>query len=265
MPALALEAPPAPSPTGAFIPRALPPSWPDRDTVHVWLAALDGVPSSALAMLDHAERARAGAIISVERRELWARARAVLRMLLGHYLHVHPQDVHLEPGARGKPSLCAQTARAAGSRGERLCFNLSHSRALALYAFADSLPVGVDIEAARPLPPRTRLAQRALGASARTCRARFVQPLGDGALLQAWTEHEATLKCSGAGLATDCSSSEQGSAPEPLAPWTTKLEAGPRAFAALAAASEPRSVHRWKWTPCDLRGHTRPRDRAVAI
>jgi phosphopantetheinyl transferase len=219
--------------------------------VHLWRANLDEVPRATLTVLDHAERARARSILSALRRVRWMHARAVLKTLLGHYLDVHPREVHLELDARGKPVLAQRTSAKASSCATSLCFSVTHSRSLGLYAFADALPVGVDIEIERPLPA-ARLASRAFGAHEGARLARMPRPLRQREFLQAWTEHEARLKCAGGGIgAPRVGHERQGDLREPTipSPWTVALDARPHAVAALAAATAPSAIHCWEWAP----------------
>jgi hypothetical protein len=120
--------------------------------VHVWRADLDAVEERLCDVLDTAERQRAQRILRPQDRQRWARSRAVLRALLGRYLHADPRTLTFALGAHGKPTLPS------------ISFNLSHSASLALYALVLEGDVGVDVELARRPLDALALAESALGA-----------------------------------------------------------------------------------------------------
>ena len=116
------------------------------------------------AVLSPDERERAGRFRFPELRRSFAITRACLRYLLSEYLELPPGEIQIRYGERGKPM-------AAGP----LRFNLSHSGALAVYAFARDCEVGVDIERMDDARP--------------------------AAFYEAWTRREAAVKLTGEGLA----------------------------------------------------------------
>src|SRR5256885_2004639 len=79
-------------------------------------------------------------VVDVWRAEVADRdaARAVLIRLLAAYLKIEPTAVSFEIGPHGKPALAAKATD--------LLFNMSHTRGLALYAFARGSEVGIDVE-----------------------------------------------------------------------------------------------------------------------
>jgi 4'-phosphopantetheinyl transferase len=194
--------------------------------VHVWRADIDAMSGTDYASrLPPSERARARRIVDPRRRERWARARGVLRELLGHYLDEDPRSLALARSENGKLSIRAP---------EPLHFNLAHSREVALYAFSRAGDVGVDVEA----PRRRRgdelaLAARAFGTpgagrlAALTPRARALE------FRRSWVRHEASLKLRGGGIFT-----ARGGV---LAhePWVCDLDIGAGALAALALDRAP--------------------------
>jgi 4'-phosphopantetheinyl transferase len=66
--------------------------------------------------------------------------RGLLRIILGHQLGIEPNRVQFQYHPGGKPSL------AESSEKDRLCFNLSQSRGIGLYAACWNRELGVDIE-----------------------------------------------------------------------------------------------------------------------
>lgn len=119
--------------------RPTPASLKDGD-VHVWCADLrERWPESALyGLLSKEERTRASRFAFEEDRRRYVHAHGLLRILLGRYLGRSPASIHFMIGRHGKPCL--------RSENETMHFNLSHTRALVLCAFARDREVGVDVE-----------------------------------------------------------------------------------------------------------------------
>jgi 4'-phosphopantetheinyl transferase len=203
----------------------------ERGAVHAWLCDLDG--HSPADVLTDAERARAEGIVREPARTRWARARCVLRVLLGLYTAGDPRELDLRTDAYGKPRL-------PGAAGP--AFNLSHSGATALYALAADAPVGVDVEELRREIDVEALAPRALGA-AMAARLAAVEDRTERQreFLRLWVQREAAAKATGRGLAER--------APAPDSPWICELPIGERALGALAMAVAPAAVDCWRWPP----------------
>lgn len=165
--------------------------------VHVWRAALSlqapwlPNPSQILAA-DECERA---AHFRLPRdRDRFVAARIVLRVILGHYLSIAPQEIRFSYGPHGKPALATEHA------ANGLRFNLSHSSGVVLIALARGREVGVDVEYIRPnleydqlavqfFSPAEAAALRALPAERRVA-----------AFFACWTRKEAYVKARGDGL-----------------------------------------------------------------
>lgn len=166
-------------------------------TIHLWRVDLAGTaePVETLAaLLSEDEQERAGRYHFERDRRRFIVARGTLRNLLGRYLQQDPRTVQFRYGSRGKPSLLLRASET------ELCFNLSHSQELALYAFAWDRAVGIDVEYMRPLSDLEQLSQR------------FFCPAEHRILLSCpphrrvelffryWTAKEACLKALGEGL-----------------------------------------------------------------
>ena len=125
--------------------------------MHVWRAALD-VPESQVRnlwdTLTADERQRAERYIFEKDRTHFVVARGLLRVLLGRYLRQDPPHLRFTYGPHGKPALATDTGRAT------LCFNVSHSHGLALYAVTRGREVGVDVERIRPEVAQEKIAER---------------------------------------------------------------------------------------------------------
>jgi 4'-phosphopantetheinyl transferase len=217
--------------------------------VHVWRADLEAVSDDLIGLLCAEERVRAGRFLSDRDRRLWARARGVLRALLGRYLQRDPRTLRFTVGEHGKPALLEDPANASvmaqspSPTPVRLSFNMSHSRGLALYVFSDAGDVGIDVEVAGRAIDEVAVAARTLGSVV----ARRLEALEPGVrqqeFLRAWVRNEAELKCRGIGI---------GSRPvgeDTSGLWVKELEVGPQAAAAVALEQPARGLHCWDWQP----------------
>ncbi len=179
------------------------------DAVHVWAASLapPREEREALAtILSDDEQERAARYLVAGPREQFVVARGVLRSLLGRYLGVEPRGLSFGQNRHGKPILL--------SPGSRLHFNVSHSREVALYAFALRGEVGVDVEHCRPHASHLDLARRFFTPA--EADALTALPLGESesAFFRVWTRKEAFLKLLGLGLAGGTESFEVSVPPD---------------------------------------------------
>jgi 4'-phosphopantetheinyl transferase len=216
-------------------------------TVHVWRADLTAVSDDLAEALSDDERRRAARIMGENERRAWSRARGGLRELLSRYLEVDALAVELVAGPHGKPEL------ASAGEPPPLFFNISHSREVALYAFAADAPVGVDVQVARERGARSgvdhvALARRAFGEH-EAQRLSLVEPgRREREFLRAWTSYEAELKRRGTGIGGHDGPSGGGEwiPPGPdTAPWIVELDVGARAAGALALRARVDELRRW--------------------
>ncbi|MEV0451042.1 4'-phosphopantetheinyl transferase superfamily protein [Streptomyces sp. NPDC050600] len=212
-------------------PAAAPPG-----AAEVWL-----VPPGAVAaaggpgVLDAEERHRAGRLRRAVDREVYVAAHTALRVLAGAYLGQAPEGLVFArqdcPGCGGPHGRPVFAGEAAG-----LHFSLSHSRDLALVAFAP-VPIGVDVEGV----PEARTVGSV--ASALHPDERRELALLDGAPLasaftRCWTRKEAYLKGTGQGLSGSGFADTvvgTGARPLPVPGWTLTDVRVPRGFAAACA------------------------------
>ncbi|MEJ8279824.1 4'-phosphopantetheinyl transferase family protein [Pseudonocardia spirodelae] len=164
-------------------------------TVTVWWAAPadPGVRPDLVALLDQHERERMAALRRDADRARYLAAHALARLVLGEHLGTDAAALHLDRtcgcGApHGKPRLAA--------RPDDPGFSLTHSGALVGLALGPG-PVGVDVEAHRPLSSLDGLAEHALSAAERAAGTPAA-----AAFLRTWTRKEALLKATGDGLSS---------------------------------------------------------------
>jgi 4'-phosphopantetheinyl transferase len=165
--------------------------------IHVWSAALDHEPDDLQrleATLSREEKARANRFHFVRDKNRFVVARGRLRELLGGYLHQAPADLEFSYGPHGKPFL----SPANSSTG--LCFNLSHSAGLAVYAIAPERNLGIDVELVRPDYAEEDVARKYFSAQELGDLRSLPPETRDEGFFHCWTRKEAYLKARGMGL-----------------------------------------------------------------
>jgi 4'-phosphopantetheinyl transferase len=162
-----------------------------------------------------------------------------LRDLLGRYLDEDPRGIVFTSSAEGKPRL-----RGAGR--ESIDFNMSHSAAVALYAFSAAGPVGVDVESGHVTTGEAAFARRVFGASEEARLKRLPAARRRPELQRLWVRHEASAKLTGAGL---------GGGRPAAGTWFADLPMEPGISAAIALVREPVKLR------CLRFGSPRPSDR----
>lgn len=165
---------------------------PPGGEVHVWVAdlsELDGDDEVLRELLTADERARGQRYRHPRVQTQFVRCRGLLRRVLGGYLGCPPGAVPIGVRPDGKPVLDGVPS---------LHFNVSHAEGVALFAVADR-PVGVDVEAVRPMPSAADLVARFFTDEERD---QFGQLAADDRLagfFRGWTCKEAVLKGIGCG------------------------------------------------------------------
>lgn len=201
----------------------------------LWMvdAEREGTRAQRLApdVLDAQELARAGKLVAEADRLCFVASHVALRMLLGARLGIAPAAVRLTREAC--PSCGGPHGRPAT---DGVHFSLSHTRGVALLAFADE-PVGVDVER---VPAAGIVAE--IGDQLHPAERRELAELPaqerPAAFVRAWTRKEAYLKGTGIGLADGLSHDHLGTGPRPEpgpAGWTVTDVAVPRGYAAAVA------------------------------
>jgi 4'-phosphopantetheinyl transferase len=195
------------------------------------------LPTSSL---DSAERERAARFHFDEDRRRFIHGRAWLRLRVAELLGIDPKAVEFTTiGERGKPAVV----------GTAPTFNLSHSAHYGLLAIhADGLPLGVDIELARPFERAARIAARHFNAAEAAAVAAAPEgPEREAVFFRTWTRKEAYLKLTSLGLPGGLACVETGTeaaARALLVPaehglasaWVTSLELPASAPTGLLAA-----------------------------
>lgn len=225
------------------------------DTVDVWrtdLQVKDGLVASLLPLLSEDERARANRFYFQKDHDRFTIARARLRLVLSFYLDIPAQQLQFQYSQTGKPSLVDQPS---------LCFNLSHSHQLALYAVAWNREVGIDVEQIRPDRDCESIAARFFSAQEQATLSQLSPDLKLQGFFNCWTRKEAFVKAIGKGLslpldqfAVSLSPDEPArllqvdwGAPQQVNQWVIEaLDVGAEYAAAVAAAGQGWCLRGWQ-------------------
>ncbi|MFO0908589.1 MAG: 4'-phosphopantetheinyl transferase superfamily protein [Isosphaeraceae bacterium] len=202
--------------------------WPE-DQVVVWRFTLD-VSDDAIEpmrrLLAPEEIGRAERLRTEVLRSRFIAGRATLRRILGRALGVDPKRVEFAYGLRGKPALEGIST---------LEFNLAHTGGSAVCALSARGPLGVDIEAIRPMENAERIIGRYF--TPREQAEFLAHSPGSrlGAFYRGWTRKEAFLKATGEGLAASLDSFEVSLAQD-------REDGGPLL---LRVGDDPTAAGRW--------------------
>lgn len=168
--------------------------------VHVWRAKLDRPSTDVeqfVRVLAVDERQRAERFRFEKDRRKFVVARGLLRTILSRYLSCYeatsPDQVVFSYSKTGKPAIA--NVYLAGE----LCFNVSHSHDMALYAIALNRQVGIDLEYIRSIDA-IALAQRFFSPSEAAVMRSLIEAEQHRAFFRGWTQKEAYLKATGDGL-----------------------------------------------------------------
>jgi 4'-phosphopantetheinyl transferase len=220
--------------------------------LHVWRAFLDAPPMLLHRLestLNADEKERAEKFLVPKARERFIAARGILRELVATYLEIEPEKVEFMYGPQGKPSLSSV-------HNSKVCFSVSHSREMGLFAFASDGEVGVDIEQVKPDFRGMEIASHFFSSEEIAALAKLAPELGAEAFFGCWTRKEAYVKARGQGLSIPLRSftvsfadSKQLLRDETGVAWTCcALEPAPGFAGAVVAAGEDWSLRCWEWS-----------------
>jgi len=154
----------------------------------------DAVVAALAEVLSTDEHERAARFAFPGDRRRFVVTRGCLRGILGRLCSLPASSVRFDYAPIGKPALAIETAR------KPVHFNVSHSRDLAVIAVAVDLPLGVDLEAVRPVPDRASISSRYFTAVEAASIATVAPHERDRAFFLCWTRKEAFAKALGDGL-----------------------------------------------------------------
>ena len=163
-----------------------------ENEVHVWRGSLSRRPAEVARLRDLLatdERARADQFRFERDRSRYIVGRATLRLLLARYLDAEPGELEIGYGEFDKPYLDGGPS-----------FNLSHSGAVALYAFAADGEIGIDLELDDADLSREQIAERFFSPAEVSALRLLPAEAQPSAFLTCWTRKEAFIKARGDGL-----------------------------------------------------------------
>lgn len=160
---------------------------------HVWhidLRVSDSMLAQYRNLLSQRELVRADRFKYDRHRRRYTVGRAVLRIVLSHYLDENPKDISISYEDKGKPYLAKSN----------LQFNLSNSADAAVIGIMLNSQMGIDIEAVRHNVEFSELADRFFSnEEAAALRQSSDDTLADN-FFRIWTRKEAFIKALGDGL-----------------------------------------------------------------
>jgi 4'-phosphopantetheinyl transferase len=168
--------------------------------LHLWHLDMDAAahPLAAYtALLSDDEHQRSSQYRMALSQRRYVVRRAVLRRLLAGYMALPPSAIRFRYAERGKPLL------AGGPDAAKLHFNVSDTGSRALMAFTRLGAVGVDLEAALPIPDMAQVAERWFSAHEQAQLAQLDGAAQVRGFYLAWTRKEALVKAEGTGIARE--------------------------------------------------------------
>jgi 4'-phosphopantetheinyl transferase len=160
----------------------------------VWLGASAAANRKFLSLLSPEEVQRSRRFSTEALTTSYVTSHGVLRTLLSRYLKLDAHKLEFAFGPAGKPALMGDF---------KLRFNMSHSGGLAVYAFASSLSVGIDIEEIRKVSDAENIAKHHF-CSEETNELLSItdEKQRTEAFFRCWTRKESYIKAVGDGLSS---------------------------------------------------------------
>jgi len=219
------------------------------DELHLWLVSLLRSPAELDGFLktfspDEVERS---ANIKINKaKKNYIAARGILRILLGRYLKISPEQIVFDYGKAGKPQLLSTD----------LQFNLSHSGDYAFYGICQSAPIGVDIENEKKDMEFEAIAQRFFSHEEYQAIKALPEKKKCAGFFDCWTKKEAWVKALGTGLRHPLSEFTVSLSSDPIPirnihetqHWTLfSVKTIPHYHAAVATKVKPKKIALWSY------------------
>ena len=168
------------------------------DEIQVWSIALElsiEACSSFYELLSEPERSRAATFRCQSDQRRFIATRGLLRRLLAVYLQHDAAELLIGSNPFGKPELYRL-----GEAETEVCFNYSHSNSLAVFAFARSRRVGVDVEHVEADVAEDSIAERFFCPGEVSALRSLPKVRQSTAFFKCWTRKEAYVKARGEGF-----------------------------------------------------------------
>ncbi len=229
-----------------------------ENEIHIWQASLNGevtVLHTLQRLLTEEEAAKASQFRFEKDQHHWIIARGTLRVLLGRYLNVDPGLLRFDYNAYGKPALSSPFNE------RQLHFNVSHSHAVALYAFTYARQIGIDIEYMRSDIDYEQLAHYSFSPNEQAVLYALPKAMQQQAFFNCWTRKEAYIKAKGKGLSLPLDLFDVSLRPGDPARLLSSREAsqetiswsmrellpGPNYVGAVVVEGSERPMSYWRW------------------
>jgi 4'-phosphopantetheinyl transferase len=162
----------------------------NESRIDLWQFSLEHEVHNAEQLLNADERARGDRFYFSHHKRRFCTARATMRIILSRYLNTAPERLEFTFNAHGKPEVVNL---------QKLQFNISHSKDLAILAVGKSVPMGVDIEfySGRPYEG---IAKNLFSEQEYAEFIKVPAPLKAAVFFHVWSQKEAFIKACGLGL-----------------------------------------------------------------
>jgi 4'-phosphopantetheinyl transferase len=218
-----------------------PVPFPGQIEVHLWRVNLSSEQEPHWrGTLSADERQRADRYVFAPDRRRFTVTRAILRTILGRYVHAAPESLCFQVSEFGKPSL----SPAQNPKG--IHFNVAHSGDYSLLAFGLEIHLGVDVECLHVQRNVPDLAKAVLSPPQYQSFLALPNTEHKRAFCDAWTRKEAVVKALGGGLSISLDSAEVEQARPPA--WSVyNIEVDADYSAALAVKAQISDLRLWDW------------------
>lgn len=169
-----------------------------ENEVHIWKVNLEDNISDIeyfRSILSDDEIKRADRFYFEKDRNNFTIARGLLRIILSEYIKLKPEKIIFSYNEFGKPGIEENL------NGQKITFNISHSKNLALYAVSQKRNIGVDIEFMREKVLFREIAERFFSDNEIKELFSLPEEIHKEAFFNGWSRKEAYIKAKGKGLA----------------------------------------------------------------
>jgi 4'-phosphopantetheinyl transferase len=219
-----------------------PVPFPGQTEVHLWRVNLFCEHESHWrGTLSADEQQRADRYVFAPDRRRFSVTRAILRTILGRYVHSAPESLCFQFSKFGKPSL-SPSQNSGGIQ-----FSVAHSGDYSLLAFGLAIHLGVDVECLHVQRIVPDLAKAVLSPTEYLSFLALPNTEHERAFCDAWTRKEAIVKALGGGLSISLDSAEVEQARPPA--WSVfNIEMDADYSAALAVKAQISDLRLWHWS-----------------
>jgi 4'-phosphopantetheinyl transferase len=224
--------------------------------IHIWIANLDQIILRGdEERLPLSERIRADKYHYQIHKNRYLTQHTLLRLIIGHYQGIGFFEGEFYLGEHGKPYLSGINGK------DTICFNISNSESMGIFAFSKNREIGVDIEFVRDIPEMDKIVEQIFSAQEKDFFRSLPENRKKKAFYICWTRKEAFLKATGDGLVQSLDKFNAELIPgKPTrllrvaedskieSRWSIQnLKPAPRYVGALAVKSHLLETKRWQW------------------